>query len=57
MGVFGEPVDLSLSRAQNYVIPLLIRNNSIKVQPYRYPHCQKEQIEKMVNDMLNQCII
>lgn len=29
----------------------------VKVRPYRYPHSQKQQIEQMVQDMLDEGII
>jgi hypothetical protein len=32
-------------------------SNPVKVKPYRYPHSQKEQIEKMIQEMLQQGII
>lgn len=57
MDVFGEPVGLPPPRDHNRAIPLIKGSNPIKVRPYRYPHCQKEQIEKMIKDMLDQGII
>ncbi|KAI5438608.1 hypothetical protein KIW84_024370 [Lathyrus oleraceus] len=57
MDVFGEPKGLPPPREQDHTIPLLEGSNPVKVRPYRYSHCQKEQIEKMVKDMLDQGII
>ncbi|XP_050907589.1 uncharacterized protein LOC127121009 [Lathyrus oleraceus] len=57
MDVFGEPKGLPPPREQDHTIPLLEGSNPVKVRPYRYPHCQKEQIKKMVKDMLDQGII
>ncbi|PNY08611.1 Ty3/gypsy retrotransposon protein [Trifolium pratense] len=57
LDVFSEPVGLPPVRAQDHAIPLLEGSNPVKVRPYRYPHCQKEQIELMVKDMLEQGLI
>jgi hypothetical protein len=55
--VFQIPTSLPPQREQDHVIPLEKGAGPIKVRPYRYPHTQKEQIEKMVQDMLDQGII
>ncbi|PNX56849.1 hypothetical protein L195_g058407, partial [Trifolium pratense] len=55
--LFQPPSALPPSRAHNHSIPLMEGANPVKVKPYRYPHSQKEQIEKMVQDMLQQGII
>ena len=55
--VFVVPVGLPPPRIQNHSIPLMQGSQPVKVKPYRYPHSQKEQIEKMVQDMLNEGII
>ncbi|KAI5441763.1 hypothetical protein KIW84_010996 [Lathyrus oleraceus] len=52
--IFAEPQGLPLERLQDHAIPLIEGSNPVKVRPYRYPHSQKAQIEKMVLDMLNQ---
>jgi len=55
--VFDTPMGLPPQRKQNHAIPLKEGSNPVKVKPYRYPHSQKEQIEKMVIEMLDQGII
>ena len=55
--VCDTPVGLPPQRKHNHAIPLKEGSNPIKVKPYRYPYSQKEQIEKMVIEMLDQGII
>lgn len=55
--VFNPPTDLPPKRTQDHAIPLVKGSNPVKVKPYRYAHCQKSQIEKMVMEMLQQGII
>lgn len=54
--VFQVPTRLPPQRDQDHAIPLVDESQVVKVKPYRYPHSQKEQIEKMVKDMLEQGI-
>ncbi|GAU45812.1 hypothetical protein TSUD_115000 [Trifolium subterraneum] len=56
-GIFKAPDGLPPQRLQNHAIILKEGSQPVKVKPYRYPHSQKEQIEKMVKDMLGQGII
>ncbi|MCI06310.1 hypothetical protein A2U01_0027368, partial [Trifolium medium] len=55
--VFEIPESLPPQREQDHAIPLKQGSDPVKVRPYRYPHTQKEQIEKMVQEMLQQGII
>ncbi|KAI5445729.1 hypothetical protein KIW84_013817 [Lathyrus oleraceus] len=55
--IFDEPKGLPPPRFQDHTIPLIEGSNPVKVRPYRYPHSQKAQIEKMVAEMLEQGII
>ncbi|KAE9584832.1 putative nucleotidyltransferase, Ribonuclease H [Lupinus albus] len=55
--VFLSPTGLHPPRIQNHTIPLQEGAPPVKVHPYRYPHSQKEQIEKMIKEMLDQGII
>jgi len=44
-------------RELNHEIVVKANASPVKVRPYRYPHSQKEQIEKMVQEMLEDGII
>jgi len=55
--VFTKPRGLPPNRQQNHAIPLISGSDPIKVKPYRYPHSQKTQIEKMVQYMLHEGLI
>jgi hypothetical protein len=55
--VFHQPTGLPPPREQMHEIHLQEGTAPVKVRPYRYPHSQKEQIEKMVHEMLGQGII
>jgi hypothetical protein len=55
--LFKAPEGLPPQRLQNHAIILKEGSQPVKVKPYRYPHSQKEQIEKMVKEMLDQGII
>lgn len=55
--VFSEAKGLSHSRAVDHKIPIKSGVDPINVRPYRYPHLQKNEIEKQVEEMLNSGII
>ncbi|GAU19157.1 hypothetical protein TSUD_79800 [Trifolium subterraneum] len=55
--LFQSPTTLPPTRPHNHSIPLLEGSAPVKVKPYRYPHSQKEQIETMIQEMLQQGII
>lgn len=49
--VFGEPSSLLPHMATDHRIELLPGSRPVSVRPYRYGHLQKDEIEKLVNDM------
>jgi hypothetical protein len=55
--VFNTPSGLPPPRDHSHEIHLKEGTQPVKVKPYRYPHSQKEEIEKMMQDMLQQGII
>jgi len=50
--VFSIPTSLPPTREHDHSIPLMEGSGPIKVRPYRYPHSQKVEIEKLVDGML-----
>lgn len=55
--VFEMPMGLPPLRTQQHHITLKQGSNPVNVRPYRYPQIQKEEIERMVSDMLTAGII
>ena len=51
--LFAELNGLPPKRMQDHKIPLLPGQGSVCVRPYRYPHFQKSEIEKLVVEMLS----
>nr|KYP46388.1 hypothetical protein KK1_032037 [Cajanus cajan] len=52
--VFAVTTGLPTRRSQDHSIPLKSGTTPVKVRPYRYPHRQKQQIEFMVQNMMNE---
>ncbi|GJX34452.1 retrotransposon-related protein [Tanacetum coccineum] len=55
--LFQVPTALPPHRSIDHRIHLLPETKSVNVRPYRYPHYQKEEMEKLVNEMRSQGII
>lgn len=52
-----EPVGLPPQRSHDHRIPLLSDHKLTALPPYHYPHFQKNEIERMVKEMLTAGII
>jgi hypothetical protein len=55
--VFQEPKGLPPHRAHDHSIPLIEGAQPVSVRPYRYPFYQKEEIEKIVRELLESGVI
>ncbi|GKB65613.1 ty3-gypsy retrotransposon protein [Tanacetum coccineum] len=55
--LFQIPTGLPPSHVIDHRIHLLPSTKPVNVRPYRYPHYQKGEMEKLVQEMLNQGII
>ncbi|KAL5777367.1 hypothetical protein ACOSP7_010293 [Xanthoceras sorbifolium] len=55
--VFESPIELPPRRTHDHRIPLQPNQQPISVRPYRYPHFQKSEIEKMVKEFLDSGLI
>ena len=50
--LFHTPSSLPLHRLIDYKIHLLPNTKPINVRPYRYPHFQNAEMEKLIKEML-----
>ncbi|CAJ2672993.1 unnamed protein product [Trifolium pratense] len=55
--VFKDEIQLPPERSQVHHIKLFPGHGAINVRPYRYPHHQKEEIERQVAELLNAGVI
>lgn len=55
--IFAKPRGLPPPRSHDHVIPLKEGSNPVSVRPYRYPQFQKNEIERLVADMLKSGVI
>lgn len=55
--VFQEPTGLPPPRSQEHHIHLQPNASPVNVRPYRYPHIQKTETEKIVKDLLDNGVI
>jgi hypothetical protein len=55
--VFREPKGLPPPRAHDHAIPLQEGAQPVSVRPYRYPYFQKEEIERIVQELLDSGVI
>jgi len=55
--IFREPKGLPPLRSHDHAIPLQDGVTPVSVRPYRYPFYQKEEIEKIVKDLLKSGVI
>jgi hypothetical protein len=55
--VFQEPIELPPHRAHGHSILLQVGIQAVSVSPYRYPYYQKEEIERIVKELLASGVI
>ncbi|OMO86983.1 Integrase, catalytic core [Corchorus capsularis] len=55
--LFEEPKGLPPSRPQDHRIPLKDESKTVKIRPYRHPSIHKDEIEKMIKEMLDSGVI
>ncbi|KAK9195245.1 hypothetical protein WN943_003365 [Citrus x changshan-huyou] len=56
-GIFAEPTELTPERLIDHRIPLLPGSSPVNVRPYRYPHFQKQEIDRLIRELLDAGLI
>ena len=56
-GVFSNPEGLPPCRKKDYTINLIPGTTPVHVRPYHYPYLQKNEIKKLVSEMLGVGIV
>jgi Reverse transcriptase (RNA-dependent DNA polymerase)/RNase H-like domain found in reverse transcriptase len=55
--IFEEPIILPSKRAIDHSIPLKLGTEPINLRPYRYSYTQKTEVEKIIEELLQNSII
>ena len=55
--VFKNPQGLPPKRQHDHSIPFIEKTPPVSLRPYRYPYFQKNEIEKIVQDLLKEGVI
>ncbi|KAJ4775101.1 polyprotein [Rhynchospora pubera] len=55
--LFQEPKELPPPRNHDHNIPIKEGSDPVNLRPYRYSHTQKDEVEKIVEELLNASII
>ncbi|XP_042972766.1 uncharacterized protein LOC122304569 [Carya illinoinensis] len=55
--LFTSPTSLPPHRSQDHSIPLIPGTQPISVRPYRYPYFQKDEIEKIIKELLESGVV
>lgn len=55
--LFTLPLDFPSPHLIDHKIPLIPNTNPINIRPYRYPHSQKAEIERQVQELLDSGVI
>ena len=55
--VFANPSELPPHRSQDHKIPLFLNAMPVSVKPFRYSYSKKNEMERLVGEMLVACII
>lgn len=56
-GVFNKPQGVPPARDTDHAIYLQLQVGPVNVKPYRYPHFQKQIMEQLVSEMLQNRVI
>ena len=57
LGIFSTPLGLPPARSHDHVIVLKEGTSPISVRPYRYPQSVKDEVERLIAEMLGAEII
>ena len=55
--LFETPKSLPPTRTHDHAIPLIDESQPVKLHPYKYPIVQKNELEKLIVEMLETGII